>query len=153
MFGKFKKKKEKHPASVDQKVCGDGNIQVGGGSSRQTITGDNNIQAERNYFGTTVVSGSHNKAAGGRYTDNSISMSNGQAFVNGKKYTIKGNSCSVQNGKVFVDGKEIGPDDGSKSPESITNVVLEGDVEHLESDCPVVVNGNVGSIVAKGSVS
>lgn len=65
----------------------------------------------------------------------------GTISVNGKTYS--GNSVSVVNGNVFVDGKKAEP---SKQP--IVSIIIEGQVDKLSVDScdSLIAKGNVGSL-------
>lgn len=73
-----------------------------------------------------------------------------QTTINGKTYATNGDCQSFvyKNGKIFINGKE---QDG-ETP-NVGTIVVNGNIEKLETDSSVTVTGNVGSINAGGSVN
>ena len=68
--------------------------------------------------------------------------------MNGRTVVIEGSNVSVTNGKIYVDGKPLDLDDFSSKPISIE---INGNVDHLEVEGPVTVNGECGSVRCSGS--
>lgn len=72
----------------------------------------------------------------------SINMSNGSVSVNGKTINVpNGANVSVINGQVYVDGKL--QDDFSDNQ---INLIINGDINNLTTDCSVTcktVNGDI----------
>lgn len=70
--------------------------------------------------------------------------------INGKTYTTHGGSQSVvyQNGEIFINGKKQ-----NDKKLNANTIVINGNIDKLETDSSVSVTGNVGSINAKGSVN
>lgn len=66
--------------------------------------------------------------------------------IGGKTY--RGNSIVVTGSNVIIDGKKV--EDGLTG---IVELKIEGNIDRLETDCPVSVKGNVGSLKAGGSVN
>ncbi len=67
--------------------------------------------------------------------------------INGKNFS--GNNLTIINGKVILDNVEI----HSQSPNNLT-IKIEGDLANLNSDAPVVVEGNVhGYVTVDGPVT
>lgn len=63
--------------------------------------------------------------------------------INGKTITCKGKNVSVINGKVIVDGKTIYPDNDEKIFTGNIDVNIYGNINNLECDGSVIVNGDV----------
>lgn len=72
-------------------------------------------------------------------------------IVNGTSYECIGRNISINNGKIKVDGKEIIPSTGRFQRE--ITVEVYGDVESIDSDGSVRVNGNVGEVNCGGSAN
>lgn len=69
-------------------------------------------------------------------------------MINGKSYT--GKNVSIINGKVTIDGVK---QDGDALM-GIVKVEITGDPASIDTDAPVVVNGNVrGNVIADGPVT
>ena len=72
----------------------------------------------------------------------------GKITINGKNY--QGNNIRVNNDVVYIDGKKV-DDDFTES--SLLKVVVEGDINKVETDCSLEVKGNVeGNAKAGGSI-
>lgn len=73
-----------------------------------------------------------------------------QATINDCTYITYGDCKSFvyRNGKIFINGRE---QDG-KTP-NINTIIVNGNIDKLETDSSVSVTGNVGSINAGGSVN
>lgn len=92
-----------------------------------------------------------NKKIISKNTSSSIQSSRGKSTitVNGKTITVKGNNISVANGRIIVDGKVM--EEGLSGD---VNVILSGDIKHIDVTGSVTVNGDVfGDIDAGSSVN
>ena len=61
--------------------------------------------------------------------------------INGKTINVSGNNIRIANNKVYVDGKLVNDMDGPK-----ITIVVEGTVEHLETEYDVEIQGNCGNV-------
>lgn len=74
----------------------------------------------------------------------SISMSNGKVKVNGQTINVPKNaSISMKNGKLYVDGK-LSEDFVDKT----VNLIINGDVGSVTTDCPVECQNVLGNVTA-----
>ncbi|MGL5765013.1 MAG: hypothetical protein ACRCX8_05160 [Sarcina sp.] len=89
----------------------------------------------------------------GRGIVNSIMSSgrNNKCTVNGVTIDVpSGASVSVQNGKVFINGKEY-TENGLDNKEVVHLAInVTGDVRRVDSECDLVINGNVVGDVSSG---
>lgn len=88
-----------------------------------------------------------------KYINNSVSMSgrNNKCVVNGKTINVpSGATVSVSNGKVYVNGKEYVEDGLDKLEVVHLTVNIEGDARRVDSECEVVINGNVNGSIDSG---
>lgn len=88
---------------------------------------------------------------------NSVVMSgrNNTCNVNGKTINVpNGAKITVANGKVYVNGKEYKEDGLDKLEVIHLTIKAEGDVRKIDSECEVVVEGNVnGNVYSEVSVN
>lgn len=61
--------------------------------------------------------------------------------INGKTINVSGNNIRIANNHVYVDGKIVDNLDGPN-----VTIVIEGTVEHVETEYDVSVHGNCGNI-------
>lgn len=74
--------------------------------------------------------------------------------INGDTIEVVGNSITIDNNKIYVDGKLFNGHRDLENKYKPISIVIEGDVESIETECSVSVNGNVkGKICAGGSIS
>lgn len=80
----------------------------------------------------------------------SIIQSGNKTIING--HTIEGNfkSVSVVNGKIYLDGKEYKPtnEDGTEREIEVVQLIINGNVNTVDSTVDVSVNGEVGTVRA-----
>ena len=69
--------------------------------------------------------------------------------INGKTYKTEGSSQSVvyKNGEIFINGKKA-----NDKRLNVETIIINGNIDKLETDSSVNITGDVGSINAKGSV-
>ena len=67
-------------------------------------------------------------------------------IINGKKIPCTGNNIVIRNNTVVVDGKIV-----KEHLNKSINIVVNGDVSHLDCDGSVEVHGNSGDIDCGGS--
>ena len=80
---------------------------------------------------------------------NQIGTNVSKVTVNGKTIKINGaQNISICNGRIIVDGKVI--DDTYNGN---ANIIIDGNVTHLDCTGSVTVNGNATNIYCNGSVS
>lgn len=73
--------------------------------------------------------------------NNIFGKNNGTINVNGKSYTCSGKNINIHNGTVIVDGQVLHED-----PFGNIEIVIHGDVEHLDCDGHVEIHGNCGTV-------
>jgi cytoskeletal protein CcmA (bactofilin family) len=61
--------------------------------------------------------------------------------INGRTINVSGNNIRIANNKVYVDGKLVDDMDCPK-----IKIVVEGTVEHLETEYDVEIQGNCGNV-------
>jgi len=105
-------------------------------NNQQTVSSE-----KKKYNGDKSILFKNNK-------QNNHSKPKSTVIVNGKKYKVEGNNISVQNGKIYVDGKLI-----NKKEAKANNIIIEGNVENIETDLSVSCNNVKGDIKAGGSIN
>jgi hypothetical protein len=69
-------------------------------------------------------------------------------IVNGKKYEVEGSNISIVNNKIYSDGKLV-----NKEEINANSIIIEGNVENIETDLSVSCNNVKGDIKAGGSIN
>lgn len=74
--------------------------------------------------------------------------------INGETIEVVGNSISIRNGKLYIDGVLFKERKDFEKDYKLISITIEGDVNYMDADCSVTINGNIkGSVDAGGSVT
>jgi hypothetical protein len=105
-------------------------------NNQQTIS-----SKKKNYNGDKSILFKNNK-------QNSHSKPKSTVVVNGKKYEVEGSNISIINNKIYSDGKLV-----NKEEINANSIIIEGNVENIETDLSVSCNNVKGDIKAGGSIN
>ena len=84
-----------------------------------------------------------------------IVSKDGYVFINrnGESIKVKGTNVSISNDKIYIDGK-LYKSDFEPEKNTIYNITINGNVNKIESNGDVIVNGNANDFIeANGDVT
>jgi predicted acyltransferase (DUF342 family) len=101
----------------------------------------------------SVIIGDNNVVSNSRIVMSTDNSTGNKICINGRTIDLpEGNKVEIKNGNVYVDGVKVDlkKETGKDYSLNLTMVIIQGDVNNVEANCDLEINGNVTGKIRVG---